>query len=365
MRMRVIHISPTAFGPGGLFGGGERYPFELARALARNVECKLITFGSQRSSSREGRLDVTVLEPLALLRGHPVHPVPRGLLSQIGDGDIIHVHHPRALPSRVGAIAAWSRGRGRVATDHGLGPGRGRRILAHLFDRFLTVSRYSAEILRSPRRKTTVVYGGADVERFRPEPLGERSGILFVGRLTPHKGVDRLIQALPQNTTLTIAGTPGHDPRPPESSYPALLARQAEGRNVRFVGRVGDEELAALYRRARAVVLPSVHETCYGRRIAIPELLGLSLLEAMASGTPVVASNLGGLPEVIADGQTGFVVEPGDVAELRARLEQLTGDDRLVAGMGDAARQHVLEHFTWERCAERCLGVYEDLMGPA
>jgi glycosyltransferase involved in cell wall biosynthesis len=286
-------------------------------------------------------------------------------LPQIGDGDIIHVHHPRALPSRIAAIAALWRGRSRVATDHGLGPGRGRRILAHLFDRFLTVSRYSAEILRSPRHKTTIVYGGADVERFHPEPSGERAGVLFVGRLTPHKGVDRLIQALPRNTTLTIAGTPGHDRRPPEHNYPALLARLAEGRNVRFVGRVGDDELATLYRRARAFVLPSVHETCYGTRIAIPELLGLSLLEAMASGTPVIASNLGGLPEVIVDGQTGFVVEPGNVTELRSRLEQLTGDDRLAAHMGDNARQHVLENFTWERCADRCLRIYEELIGAA
>jgi glycosyltransferase involved in cell wall biosynthesis len=365
MRVRVIHISPTAFGTGGLFGGGERYPVELARALAREVDCKLITFGSHASSSRDGSLDVTVLEPPAYLRRHPVHPVPRGLMSELADGDIIHAHHPRAFPSRVAAIEAWLRGRRRVATDHGLGPGRGRHIITHLFDRFLTVSRYSADILRSPPHKTTIIYGGADIERFRPDASSERSGVLFVGRLTPHKGVDRLIEALPKDTMLTIAGTPDHDPHPPERGYSKLLTRLAEERDVRFLGRVGDEELAALYRQARVFVLPSVHETCYGKRVAIPELLGLSLLEAMASGTPVIATNVGGLPEAVADGQTGFVVEPGNIAEMRARLEQLLDDDQLVSDMGNRARQHVVEHFTWDKCADRCLAVYEDLMGAA
>jgi glycosyltransferase involved in cell wall biosynthesis len=365
MRVRVIHISPTAFGTEGLFGGGERYPVELARALAREVDCKLITFGSRAASSHDGRLDITVLEPLVSLRRHPVHPVPRGLMSELAGGDIIHVHHPRAFPSRVAAIEAWSRGQSRVATDHGLGRGRGPQIVAHLFDHFLTVSRYSSDILRSPPGKTTVIYGGADTERFQPERSGDRSGVLFVGRLTPHKGVDRLIESLPQDTTLTIAGTPGHDPLPPARFYPALLAQLAEGRDVQFVGRVDEEELAALYRRARVFVLPSVHETCYGKRIAIPELLGLSLLEAMASGTPVIATRVGGLPEVVVDGQTGFVVEPGNVAELRSCLEQLLDDDGLAVTMGDNARQHVVENFTWEKCAQRCLAVYEDLMGAA
>jgi glycosyltransferase involved in cell wall biosynthesis len=348
-----------------LFGGGERYPAELARALARVVDCKLVTFGSRTSSHDDDGLGVTVLKPSMLLQHHPAHPVPRGLMPQLTGADIIHTHHLRAFPSRVATVAAWSRGQRRVVTDHGLGPGRGPQVVAHLIDRFLTVSGYSAKVLRSPPQKTTIIYGGADTKRFRPERLVGRSGVLFVGRLTPHKGVDRLIQALPNHATLTIAGTPGHDRRLPERRYPVLLERLAQGRDVHFVGRVGEEELAALYRRAQVVVLPSVHETCYGKHISIPELLGLSLLEAMASGTPVLATRVGGLPEVVVDGQTGFIVEPGDVSELRFRLEQLLGDDRLAANMGENARQHVVENFTWERCGERCLKAYEDLMGAA
>ena len=164
------------------------------------------------------------------------------------------------------------------------------------------------------------------------------------------------MRSLPQGATLTVAGTAGHDSRPPERDYPALLERLADGRDVRFLGRVADEDLPALYRRSRVFVLPSVNETCYGKRIAIPELLGLSLLEAMASGAPVIASRVGGLPEVIVEGETGFVVEPGDVDEMRGRLEQLLGDDRLARAMGENARQHVVENFTWERLRKAMSG---------
>ena len=363
--MRVIHISPTAFGADGLFGGGERYPVELSKALARHIDCKLVTFGSRGAAYLDGDLDVTVLERAVLLRGHPAHPLGRGLIRELHGADVLHVHHLRAVPSRVAAIVASLERRPVVVTDHGLGRSRWPALDARLFDRFLTVSRYSAQTLGSPTAKTTVIYGGADIGRFNPEPGQDRAGVLFVGRLTPHKGVDRLIAALPADAKLTVAGTAGHDPRLPESDYPRLLRGVAQGHDVRFVGRVADDELPGLYRGARVVVLPSVYETCYGTQVAIPELLGLTLLEAMASGTPVIASDVGGLPEVVVDGVTGFIVAPGDVATLRARIEQLLGDDALLAEMGTNARHHVEENFTWDRCAQRCLAVYEELTGAA
>jgi glycosyltransferase involved in cell wall biosynthesis len=176
--------------------------------------------------------------------------------------------------------------------------------------------------------------------------------------------VDRLIAALPPDAELTCVGTGGHDPRPPESGYGALLGRLAAGGRVSFVHAVPDDELPLLYRRARVLVLPSVDVTCYGRRVAISELLGLAVLEAMASGTPVVCSRLGGLPEVVRDGETGFLVAPGDVGQLRDRLSTVLGDPALAARMGRAARDLVLERFTWSACAARCLAAYQELLEP-
>jgi glycosyltransferase involved in cell wall biosynthesis len=103
-----------------------------------------------------------------------------------------------------------------------------------------------------------------------------------------------------------------------------------------------------------------VERTCYGRPIRVSELLGLSLLEAMASGTPVIASTVGGVPEIVVDGETGFLVPPGDVLALRERIAQLMHDDGLAKRMGDNARDHVLAQFTWEKVAERCLAAYSD-----
>jgi glycosyltransferase involved in cell wall biosynthesis len=363
--VRIVHVAPTPFGAGGLLGGGERYPVELARALARHVEVELVTFGSRPGTVRDrSGLRVRTLRPVGHGHRHPVHPLAPQLPWALAGADVVHTHHTRSAPSRLAAVAARIRGQRLVTTDHGLGGGGWLGLLPALFDRFLTVSRFSAAVLGVPAHRTRVVYGGADEQRFAPDPGIRRDGVLFVGRLTPHKGIDRLIRALPDGTRLTVAGTGGHDARPPERDYPELLRRLAGDRDVVFPGAVSDAELPVLHRRAAVFVLPTVKDDCYGRHFAISELLGLSVLEAMASGTPVVASRVDGLPEVVRDGETGFLVSPGDVDELRGRVAQLLGDRALAARMGQRARETVLEQFTWEACAQRCLAAYEELLAP-
>jgi glycosyltransferase involved in cell wall biosynthesis len=365
--MRVVHVAPTAFGAGGLFGGGERYPLEVARALAREpgVDCELVTFGRTPGTHAEASgLRVRVLRPLAHWPRHPAHPVSPGLVPAVRSADVVHTHHFRSTPSRLAALVARAARRpgAVVTTDHGLGGNGSGGLLPRLFDRFLTVSRYSAATLRAPPAKTRVVYGGADPSRFRPGTPDERAGVLYVGRLTPHKGVDRLLRALPDDAELTIAGTVGHDRTAPERDYPELLRRLATGRRVRFHGPVTEEALPVLHRRAAVFVLPSVDVTCYGRPVAISELLGLSVLEAMASATPIVASRIGGVPEVVVDGETGFLVQPGDVDALHDRIATLLSDRRLARRLGDNARAAATARFTWEACAQRCVAAYRELV---
>jgi glycosyltransferase involved in cell wall biosynthesis len=360
--MRIVHVVPTQFGSAGLFGGGERYPLELARALASKVECELITFGPRPSLTRDaGDLSIRVLHSLAALGGHPAHPFAPGLITALQGADLVHTHHMRSTPSRMAAVMAHLRGQHIVTTDHGLQGSDWGGLLPRLFDRFLAVSKYSARVLGVPDGRVHVIYGGADPKRFSPDPDVTREGVLFVGRITPHKGVEHAIAALPVGAELTLAGSVGHDPHPPERDYPQLLERMAAGRAVTFLGPILDEELPALYRRAAVLVLPSVHRTCYGRHIEISELLGLVVLEAMASGTPVVCSAVGGLPEVVQQGLTGFLIEPGNVDELGERLAELLGNRALARRMGENARALALERFTWEACADRCLSAYEEL----
>jgi glycosyltransferase involved in cell wall biosynthesis len=357
--VRVIHVAPTPFGQAGLFGGGERYPLELARALASQVECELVTFGRRASVYREpGGLCLRTLPVLGWLGGHPAHPIAPGLPRVLSDAHVVHTHHMRSLPSRVAALVRRARRQMVVVTDHGLQGNTWGGLLPRLFDLFLTVSAYSARELGAPAPRTRVIYGGADPMRYAPDAAEARGGVLFVGRLTPHKGVDRLLQALPRDAHLRVVGSTGHDPRPPERDYPKLLRFLARDRHVTFVGTLADDDLPGMYRSAAVLAMPSVEQTCYGRPVRVSELLGLAALEAMASGTPVVASRVGGLAEVVEDGQTGFLVPAGDVVALRDRLEQVLGDPPLARRLGANAREVVLQRFTWARVAERCLDAY-------
>jgi glycosyltransferase involved in cell wall biosynthesis len=360
--MRVIHVAPTAFGSGGLFGGGERYPLELARALSREIDCELVTFGEATDDRRDGPLRIRVLRPLGRIGGHPARPIVPSLPRAIGRADIVHAHQMRSPASVLAALTARVRGHRAVVTDHGLQGGAWGGVLPRLYDQFLTVSRYSATEIRSPAARTRVIYGGVDPVRYAPDEDAPRDGLLFVGRLTPHKGVDVLIRALPADASLTVIGSEGHDADLPERGYPRLLRSLASGRLVRFAGAVDDLELAEVCRRSVALVMPSVERTCYGKRIAVSELLGLVALEAMASGTPVIASRLGGLPEVVEDGETGFLVPPGDVGALRQRIQLLLDDRALAARMGALARARVMARWTWDQCAGRCLAAYRELV---
>ncbi|HSK37890.1 MAG TPA: glycosyltransferase, partial [Actinomycetota bacterium] len=119
--MRVIHVAPSAFGRDGLYGGGERYPLELARALADEVDCELVTFGRRPARwEAGGGLRVRVLRPLTWLHGHPAQPVAPLLPAALARAEVVHAHHFRSLPTRMSAVTARLLGAGTALTDHGL-----------------------------------------------------------------------------------------------------------------------------------------------------------------------------------------------------------------------------------------------------
>ena len=253
--MRVTHVVPTPFGNDGLFGGGERYPLELARALARHVECELVTFGRSAHLERDSSgLRIRTLPTLTWLHGHPAQPLAPGLPAALAKANVIHTHHMRSLPSKIASVTGRLRGARLVVTDHGLQGGSWGGLLPRLFHLFLLVSAYSARELRAPAGRARVIYGGADPHRYAPDPLVARDGVLFVGRLTPHKGVDRLLAALPEGVMARLVGTPGHDPRPPERDYPDLLHTLASVKDVEFLESVSDDDLPRLYRSAHVSI---------------------------------------------------------------------------------------------------------------
>ena len=107
--MRVVHVAPTLFGREGLFGGGERYPLELGRALARHVDCELVSFGQEAGSwSDASGLRVRILRSITFLGSHPAHPRARGLGRAVSGADIVHAHQLRSTPTRMAALHAHS-----------------------------------------------------------------------------------------------------------------------------------------------------------------------------------------------------------------------------------------------------------------
>lgn len=360
--MKILHVSPTYFDERSVVGGGERYACELARAQSRAADVALVTFGDIARSGVEDGLRVETIRPSAWFRRHPLcgDPLHPRFARLVRWADVVHCHQVRTFSTDAALMLGCLLRKKIFVTD--LGGGHPYALSHYLpllrqADAFLLISEYSRRLWTQANghertSRIEVVYGGVDVDRFRPGS-GPRNGrVLFVGRLLPHKGVDRLIDAIEPPLALDVVGSAYH----PE--YFRLLKKKATDRPVTFHHGVSDEALVRMYQEALVTVLPSVYETCYGERTMVPELLGLTVLESMACGTPAVVTDVASLPEIVRNGVTGFVVPPNDPAALRDTLALLARDPSLARALGDRARASVLERFTWTATAERCLAAY-------
>jgi glycosyltransferase-like protein len=231
----------------------------------------------------------------------------------------------------------------------------------NLCDMKVTVSEYWQKRLKEEFGvDSTVIHNGIDLQRFDPGEHADsgREGIdiLFVGGLEARKGLEHLLLAaekvLPSHPDLrlTVLGRSGltsgksYD----EKRFFSILAKRLGiGRNVRFLEQIEDEQLPALYSLCDIFVLPSRMEGW-----------GLAIMEAMAMQKPVVATSVGGIPELVKDGETGYLVEFGDVLGLSESISRLIEDPELRAEMGRKGRESV-EGYTWESAAKKTLGLYE------
>jgi glycosyltransferase involved in cell wall biosynthesis len=357
--MRVLHLVPALFGSAGIFGGAERYAFELARHMSECLSTRLVTFGARAEVTQFGNLELRVIANPWHVRGQRNNPLSPALLPEILNADVVHCHQQHILMSSAAAAACRLSGRRVFATELG---GGGWDISAYIstdrwFDGHLHISEYSRTIYgHAGKSWARVILGGVDASRFCPDDSTPRSCTpLFVGRLLPHKGIADLIAALSDDMQLDIVGPPS------DEAYADALKAQASPKSVRFRHDVDDNGLIQAYRRALCVVLPSVYRVDGDRETKVPELLGQTLLEAMACGTPAVCTRVASLPEVVEDGVTGFVVEAGDRDALRDRLCWLAAHPVEASAMGAAGRQRVIERFQWSQVVERCLDAYRSL----
>ncbi len=232
-------------------------------------------------------------------------------------------------------------------------------------------------LYKADTRRVEVIPPGVDTGRFYPIPMDEakefvRVGcggrmILYVGRIEPLKGIDSLLEAIAilhrkgrlgdrPVCLAIIGGDPGASPDQMTAEMSRLQSlRESLGIRdlVTFVGRQDQDTLPYYYSAAEVVIVPSHYES-----------FGLVALEAMACGTPVVASETGGLVYLVRDGETGFHVPVGDAHALADRIGRLLRDEELRARMGRLAHEYA-QGYAWPIVAGQILEVYETLIAMA
>lgn len=347
-------------------GGVQEHVFSLYKQLTKSGHVvKIITSHFERGGDIESLPTRDVVRigkavPIPMNQSVARVAIPCGLrlkIKRLLDKErfeILHIHKPLAptlpLPflehSRainIGTFHAYS--------SSSLGYPLARPFLLKYFRRLhgrICVSQAAKEFVsRYFRGDYRVIPNGVDIQRFNPQTPGiekyghGRLNILFVGRLDPRKGLECLLKAFPlilknhPSARLIVVG----GGRPPKRYLGHMDATVAE--QVSFEGVVSPE------------VIPSYYASCdvYCSPATGRESFGIVLLEAMASGVPVVASDIDGYREVIADGKDGLLVRPGDPQAIARAISDLLSNAHARARLGENGRAKALQ-FSWERVTE-------------
>jgi glycosyltransferase involved in cell wall biosynthesis len=366
-------------------GGAGVYVRNLSKELIkRGHQVVVITRGSWKGLEK-ARVDGIEVFRVPYIHVYPLLVHTHGIFQSMifnelrSNFDLVHVHQPFAPPVKTTLPM--------IVTLHtSVGPGSielqtfytGRRIPGPLFslmrryvkasqDRILeradcvtTVSRAVANELHAlhglDAASIRVLGNGVDTETFEPgKAKSNEKTVLYTGGLSYRKGLVDLVMAAkyvlnkyPEvSFVLTGRGSIERELR-------ALIAKMNMTNNFRLVGFVDGASLIELYQNATVYVFPSYYEG-----------LPTSVLEAMACGAPVVASAIDGIPEVVINGKNGFTVPVKNPKAIASAILVLLEDEVLRKEIGQAARQTIQEHFTWNKVASRTLKCYDGLFEAA
>jgi len=239
-------------------------------------------------------------------------------------------------------------------------------------DALIAVSKYTVDELTElygiEEEKIHVIYNGVDINKFKPRPdraelrreFGleeEKKIVLFVGRLYHRKGLEILLRSIPpvlqefNDVKFAISGT-GFKKK--EESLRKLAKKLEIEDHVTFLGYVPDEKLPDLYAASDIFVLPAIYEN-----------FPFAILEAQATGLPVISTKVGGIPEFLADNENGFLVDPGDSTQLTQRILTLLQDPKLAKEMGRRGRSLIEEKFSWRLITSQVIDLYHKLLETA
>jgi glycosyltransferase involved in cell wall biosynthesis len=360
--LRIVHVLPSL-----AVGGQERVALDLARRqLEEGHRVRVIALDPRAGGPVADALGAAGIATLAVPKlGPTIDPsLPLRLAWRLRGADIVHTHGPLALV--YGATAGRLAGAAVVHTKHGADPGplrraAIRRAAASLVDAYVAVSEATAALARAHRdvsdARLVVVPNGVDLRRFGPDPraraavrreLGVPEGAWLVGT------VGRLVDVKDQALLVRAASRAGHDlllvgDGPERAALERLVAKLGAHSRVRFAG-----ERADVPRLLAALDLFALTSRSEGLPLVLPE--------AMATGLPVVATRVGGVPQVVDDGETGFLVDPGDEPALVARLEDFAADPTRARAFGARARGVALARFSLGRMASAYEALYRSLV---
>lgn len=390
--------------PPQIYGGAGVHVGELTRHLRELIELDIRTFATATDDAMGWRVRGYEAAHDVAAADERLRPMLSALSRDLAmvadpiDADVVHVH--TWYTHLAGMLAKLAYGIPLVVTVHSLEPLRPwkREQLGGGYDVSTWVERTAIEaadavvavsngtrgdVLRlfdlDPAR-VHVIHNGIDADFYRPDPATdalERHGIdpsvpyvLFVGRITRQKGIVHLVRALhhlaPGIGVVLCAGQPD-TPEIAREMTEGVRAVQAERPNVVWIGEmVSREEVRQLYSHAAVFCCPSVYEP-----------FGIINLEAAACETPVVASAVGGIPEVVVDGETGLLVpvelSPDDPMRpldpdrfelnLAGAINALMADATTREVMGRAGRRRAVESFSWASIARQTVTLYESLIG--
>ncbi len=383
--MRICHVAPELLPVPPVKGGAiERWIRDAAGQLASRGHDVHVVSRDHDDGTRERQINGVsyhfVRIPPFLERGRAA-AFGRGLSYFRGVGrvlrrlraDVVH-HHSR--PAGAYISGAFLSGARHVISLHSMSYGWNfcyrawdRMMFRRAFAasaRILCVSdfirRHTLDLYPELDGKMATLYNGVDDTLFHPDTATVDSlepTILFVGRVEERKGVHILLDAFERTigkqasgARLKIVGPHSYWNAQPSAYYLSLAERCRTIPRVELLGPTYiDADLAAVYRSATVAVVPSV----------FPEALGLTSLEAQASGVPVVVSNAGGLPETVRPGESGIVFENGDVDGLATAVLDLLSDRRRLQTMGAAARAWAIQQFSWRHIASQLETIYAQI----
>jgi starch synthase len=367
--------------PPEVYGGAGVHVEYLARALSGLVDLTVHCQGAPRDTAVAHQA-WPVLRDAALR----VFSADLSMADAVGGADLVHSHTWYA--NLAGHLASLLYGVPHVATVHSLEPLRpwkaeqlgGGYALSSWAER-VSLAAASAVVavsdgMRSdvlsaypeiPPERVRVIHNGIDAAEYAPDDgtgVLERHGVdrsrpyvMFVGRITRQKGLPVLLRAAasldPAAQLVLCAGAADTPVLGAEVASLVAGLRSSRSGVIWIPEMLPKAEVVQLLTHALAFVCPSVYEP-----------LGIVNLEAMACATAVVASRVGGIPEVVADGETGLLVHPDDPASLADALNHLLRDPARAAAMGLAGRKRAVAEFSWDAVAAQTAALYRELAAP-